>query len=122
MKTLKNKLDITLSKLFDMLLTIKMYHWKTSKYSAHKASDKLYESLNTNMDKFVEIWLGKNGKRMNSNINLSIKYISNKSNLIKKIKGLIIYLDSLIIGPDLLSVKDDMVGDLNQFIYLLTFN
>jgi len=122
MKTLKNKLDITLHKLFDMLLTIKMYHWKTSKFSAHKATDELYETFNYNMDKFVEIWLGKNGKRINGDINISIKYNPNKKNLIKKIRTLITHLDGLNVGPDLLSVKDDIVGDLNQFIYQLSLN
>jgi DNA-binding ferritin-like protein len=122
MKTRKNTLDPTLNKMLEMLLIIKMYHWKTPKYSAHMATDELYESFNKNMDTFVEIWLGKNGKRIRGNVDVSIKYYSNKTKFIKKIKSLIHHLDDLQVGPDLLSVKDDIVGDLNKFIYLLSFH
>ncbi|ADX06518.1 hypothetical protein 162310486 [Organic Lake phycodnavirus] len=60
MKTLKNvKLETTLHKILEMMMCIKMYHWKTNSYSSHKATDHLYASLNEHMDKFVEIWLGK---------------------------------------------------------------
>jgi hypothetical protein len=44
----------------------KLYHWKTYNYAAHKASDELYEVLSKNIDRFVEVMLGKlNGERVN---------------------------------------------------------
>ena len=42
-----------------MLNTVKLYHWKTTSYSQHKATDELYSNLNENIDSFVEIMLGK---------------------------------------------------------------
>ena len=48
-----------------MLNTVKLYHWKTSSYAQHKATDELYGNLNTNIDTFVEVMLGKTGGRVN---------------------------------------------------------
>ena len=48
-----------------MLNTVKLYHWKTTSYSQHKATDELYGNLNVNIDSFVEIMLGKKGDRVN---------------------------------------------------------
>ena len=48
-----------------MLNTVKLYHWKTSSYAQHKATDELYTNLNLNIDTFVEIMLGKTGGRVN---------------------------------------------------------
>ena len=122
MKTLKNtKLENTLNKMLEMLMLIKIYHWKTNSYASHKATDELYERLNQNMDKFVEIWLGKNGKKLKASMNISIKYLSNNTKLIKNVNVFILHLEGLEIDGDLQTVRDEIVGDLNQFIYLLSF-
>ena len=36
-----------------MLNTVKLYHWKTTSFSTHKATDELYGSLNDKLDEFV---------------------------------------------------------------------
>jgi DNA-binding ferritin-like protein len=126
MKTLKNnnktsKLETTLNKMLEMLMIIKIYHWKTNSYASHKATDQLYQRLNENMDKFVEIWLGKNGKKLNANMNITVKYLYNHKRLIKNVNLFIVHLMELKVDSDLQTVRDDIVGDLNQFIYLLSF-
>lgn len=122
MKTLKNiKLEPTLHKMLEMLMCIKMYHWKTNSYSSHKATDHLYSSLNEHMDKFVEIWLGKYNKKLNAQMNISVNYVSNKKKLSTKVNAFIQHLEGLQLDSDLLTVRDDMVGEMNQFLYLLTF-
>ena len=73
------------------------------------------------MDKFVEIWLGKNNKKLNAKMNISINYVSNEKKLIIKVKEFIIHLEHLQLDSDLLTIRDDIVGELNQFLYLLTF-
>jgi DNA-binding ferritin-like protein len=37
----------------EMLLMIKLFHWKTHSYATHKATDELYTKLNANMDSFL---------------------------------------------------------------------
>jgi len=117
------------SLLLKLLIIIKVYHWKTTSYSEHKATDNLYSSLNANIDKFVEVLLGKNGSRLNmkgKNIDIK-KYPSKKEELIIILKEYITLLDKLekyipLKGnSDLYNIRDEILADLNQFSYLLTF-
>ena len=41
----------------EMLMMVKLFHWKTHSYATHKATDDLYDSLNDNIDKFIEFLL-----------------------------------------------------------------
>ncbi len=50
-------------KFFETLIMIKLFHWKTTSYPTHKATDKLYTKLNANIDSFIEVLLGKSGVR-----------------------------------------------------------
>jgi DNA-binding ferritin-like protein len=52
-------------KFMEILMMIKLYHWKTHSYSTHKATDELYSKLNENIDKFMEVLLGKTEIRTN---------------------------------------------------------
>ena len=58
----------------EVLIMVKLFHWKTYSYATHKATDKLYSSLNEKMDLFIEILLGKVNNRIslmdNKTINL----------------------------------------------------
>ena len=49
----------------EMLLMVKLFHWKTHSYATHKATDELYSKLNQNIDHFIEVLLGKMGGRVN---------------------------------------------------------
>ncbi|ADX06610.1 hypothetical protein 162286324 [Organic Lake phycodnavirus] len=121
MKTRKKmKLENTVEKMLEMLMYIKIYHWKTSSYATHKATDKLYALLNEHMDKFVEIYLGKQSKDVPLVANFSAKFLNEKK-FISKTKSFIRHLEGLHMDEDLISVRDDLVGDLNQFLYLLSF-
>lgn len=112
---------------FDMLNTIKLYHWNTKKYPEHKATDELYEHLNEHIDKFVEVLLGKDASRIHHSKSHVTK-CTNTHQIKKKIHE---YQDFLIrmnqvLDPkrdtDLLNIRDEILGDLNQFLYLLTLN
>jgi hypothetical protein len=115
-----------------MLNTVKLYHWKTSSYAQHKATDDLYGNLNTNIDTFVEIMLGKSGDRVNL-INVKTIPLLDYNNLanfkqeIEKYKQFLINMNkaselNITANSDLLNVRDEILGNLNQFTYLLTFN
>jgi DNA-binding ferritin-like protein len=112
-----------------MLMIIKVYHWKTYSYAEHKATDELYEILNKNIDKFVEIMLGKNecrldmkGKKIefsDPSTKKSLKVLVNnyKDLLENKMNNYInIHKDT-----DLTNIRDEILGNLNQFLYLITF-
>ena len=113
----------------EMLNMVKLYHWKTHSYAQHKATDDLYAKLNEQIDHFVEILLGKDESR--------IKTIEKKIDLVdfKKVGDfksriydyreflidLNMYFDTRR-DSDLLNIRDEMLGTINQFLYLLTFD
>jgi DNA-binding ferritin-like protein len=114
-----------------MLIMIKLYHWKTYSYPTHKATDELYSKLNENMDHFIEVLLGKSGERIDLTKQKSIPLIdlSSQEGLKKQIQSFKGYLVSLnnnkamkqMSNTDLLNIRDEILGDLNQFLYLITF-
>ena len=116
---------------FEILLMVKLFHWKTYSYATHKATDKLYDSLNDNMDKFIEVLLGKTGSRINLSNKKSISLVdlTSQEQLKAKVEVFKKYLVSLtnnralnsMNDTDLLNIRDEILGDLNQFLYLLTF-
>lgn len=121
--------EITLKFLY-MLNTIKMYHWKTRSYATHVATDKLYEKLGGNMDKFLEILLGKTEVRTNLTRKKSIplKDVHSHEEFKKEIQNYKNYLVNLenhsgmktMTNTDLYNIRDEILGDLNQFLYLFT--
>ena len=66
--------EITVTFL-EMLLMVKLFHWKTMSYATHKATDELYTKLNSDIDSFVEVMLGKSGSRIDLMSNRSIKLV-----------------------------------------------
>jgi len=107
-----------------MLNTVKLYHWKTSSFAQHKATDELYTNLNASIDSFVEIMLGKDGTRVNltSVKSIPLHDYTNLSDFKQEVDMYKEYLKNLNKeGTDLLNVRDEILGHLNQFTYLLTF-
>jgi len=113
----------------EMLNNVKLYHWKTSSYSQHKATDELYERLNTNIDTFVEILLGKDETRIKL-LKKQVDLLDTKNthefkSRMYEYREFLINMNEVFDSKkdsDLLSVRDEILGDINQFLYLLTFN
>jgi DNA-binding ferritin-like protein len=114
-----------------MLNTVKLYHWKTHSYATHKATDKLYSQLNENIDSFVEVLLGKTGTRVDlmGQKTLPLHDYNEESNFFKQVeqyKQFLINMNkdagiNITNNSDLLNIRDELLGNLNQFTYLLTF-
>ena len=115
----------------EMLLMVKLFHWKTTSYATHKATDELYIKLNANIDSFIEILLGKSGSRIDlmSNKNIKLVDLTSQESLKREIeafKGYLVGLDNnkamrSMSNTDLYNIRDTILGDMNQFLYLLTF-
>lgn len=118
-------------KFLEILLMIKLFHWKTTSFATHKATDELYASLNTNIDNFIEVLLGKSGSRTDllNNKNIALIDLNSQEQLkskIDSIKGYLVDLDSnkalrTMSNTDLFNIRDEILGNLNKFLYLLTF-
>ena len=122
--------EITLVFL-EMLLMVKLFHWKTYSYATHNATDKLYSKLNEDIDSFIEILLGKTGVRIDLTKKKNIRLIDLYSpealkREIEAFKGYLVSLNSnkamsSMSNTDLFNIRDTILGDMNQFLYLLTF-
>jgi len=114
--------------LMEMLNLVKIYHWKTHSYAQHKATDELYERLNGHIDKFVEVLSGKDSSRIRLASNrIDLVDSSNEFVFKERIHEYREFLMDFNIyfngrrDSDLLSIRDDILADLNQFLYLMTF-
>ena len=47
---------------FTLREQIKLYHWQTYMFARHKATDEVIEALDTAIDSYVEIYMGKYGR------------------------------------------------------------
>jgi len=117
-----------------MLNTVKLYHWKTTSYSTHKATDQLYSDLNEKIDEFVEILLGKPNitiQKRNALLNvrlIKLDHYNNNNDFKKQIeqyKKFLINLSTIKAfnvpaNSDLMNQRDELLALLNQFLYLLT--
>lgn len=106
---------------------IKLYHWQTKVYARHIATDKILEHLEKNIDSFVEIYIGKYGRPRIGGKNAVITLHNlNEAGATRLVNAAIKYLQGPLtkslrpIDTDLMNIRDEMVGDLNQLLYLFT--
>ena len=113
----------------EMLNMVKLHHWKTYSYSTHKATDELYSDLNSNVDAFIEVLLGKEGTHrvnLTHTKSLPLYDFSSAGPFKQKIAQFKLYLEhmskcpTLMNNSDLLNIRDELLGNLNKFTYLLT--
>jgi DNA-binding ferritin-like protein len=130
MKSKSGMRNVKIVKLFlELLNMVKLYHWKTKSYAQHKATDELYERLNENIDKFVETLLGKDESRIKMiEKNTDLLDPDNTRDFKSRIYEYRLYLTNMNryfdskMDTDLLNIRDEILGDINQFLYLMTFD
>lgn len=113
----------------EILNMVKLYHWKTKSYAQHKATDELYSKLNENIDTFVEVLLGKDESRIQmveKQVHLmDFENTRDFKTRIYRFRDFLIEIDIYYnkkSDSDLLSIRDDILVDINQFLYLMTFD
>ena len=128
-ETSPKKKSVIVQKFMELLVMIKLYHWKTHSYSQHKATDQLYSDLNEKIDSFVEILLGKSKNRIQMlEKKMNMYDLDTKTELKEKVfeyREFLIDMNSIFDAKrdsDLLNSRDEILGLLNQFLYLLSFD
>lgn len=106
---------------------IKLYHWYTTLYPRHIATDNLYERLSGNIDKLVEIYIGKYGRQKLSKSDLTLVLNPlNDSTIVGFVEDVVSYLLTQLPrfikqeDVDILTLRDDIVSDLSQAKYLFS--
>jgi len=109
--------------------SIKLYHWMSSSHSRHVASDTLYADLQSGMDKFVEMYIGIYGRKdvLKNHIksSLDLKVYDDKTILTLLhdfSKFLSIEISKIVKDTDLLNVRDEILGNVNQAKYRFTLS
>jgi len=109
--------------LTEMLHVVKLHHWRTHDYSVHKATDNLHEALSEQVDSFVEKMLGSKHTRSNLT-DLRMHSCNSLPALKRRVEHYKRYLKGMpaSLGTDLLNVRDELLGSLNQFSYMLSLH
>lgn len=115
------------TKLLTYQNQIKILHWQTVSYSEHKTLDGLYSDLSEHIDEFVETFMGKYGRVMaQANFNLTLQNYSSLApmDLMNQMAAYLINeLPTMLDAKkdtDLLNIRDEILGSVNQTKYLLT--
>jgi hypothetical protein len=114
---------------FSMREQIKLYHWQTYSFARHKATDEVLEALDGSIDKYVEVYMGKYGRpKVTASTNaVRVKNMTEKT-ATGFIKACITYLEGPLVkrlkpsDTDLVNIRDEMLAELNQLLYLFTLN
>ena len=119
------KEEITL-KLVQIQLQFKFLHWQTFGDAKHKAYGEIYDAMGKNIDKLVESMMGKYGRiQFDSEFSIMFQDISALSvqnfmdGITEFLVGMTEQLDPKY-DSDLLNIRDEILGDINQTKYRLT--
>lgn len=111
---------------YHMTLNIKLYHWSTHSYSRHKASDTLYGNLLELIDKFIEVYMGAYCRpKYDEKFNISVTQF-NDTDIKNELENYKKYITNELpkylkeSDTDLLNIRDEILGELNQTLYLFT--
>lgn len=103
---------------------VKVYHWQTGSFARHKATDDLVASLDTNIDTFVEVYMGKYGRPMvTGTIKLgNFSESAAKAFVAKQTEYLTKTLPRQLSpeDTDLMNIRDEILADLHKTLYLFT--
>ena len=107
---------------------IKVYHWQTKVYARHIATDKMLDAMDKVIDSFVEIYIGKYGrpKLTGKNASITLQNLT-EAGATRLVTAAIKYLHGPLAkslhaqrDTDLLNLRDELVGHLNQLLYLFS--
>jgi DNA-binding ferritin-like protein len=108
---------------------VKLYHWQTMSFSRHKATDDLVTSLDTNIDKFTESYMGRYGRpKMTAATGKIQIYDTNDKRAPQLMKEAVQWLTKSLPkllskdDTDLLNIRDEILGDIQQARYLFTLD
>ena len=119
-------LNVILTEFFIHQLSLKMQHFQTKSYGAHKATDQYLITFNLNLDRFMEVAQGLTDQRVSTTGDIRPITFNSDEEFGYYLKAFTKFLDEDIpkycgTNPDLLAIRDEMLADLNQLKYLLTF-
>jgi hypothetical protein len=134
-----NKIADVILALFQIQATLRVSHFLSEKKSDHETLDKFLKKFNKKMDKFIEVWMGKHekfdlGKNRQVNVyqitkdelfaylDLVLEFLTGdvvESNVYKLSKYPLKNVMNNKKNVDLMSIRDDIVRNINRMKYRL---
>ena len=112
---------------FQLQNAIKLYHWMTTCHARHLASDKLFSDIVSLSDTFTETFIGRYGRPKLSKKDLSIDIPPlTDAMAMTFLDQTCIFLTNDIMkfikssDTDLVNIRDEILGKVNQTKYLFT--
>jgi len=126
----QKEFDGLIKKMLELQILLKLYHWNTFSYATHKASGDLYDGLSDRIDEYAEVMMGKSDGKYRIDMShfnkLVFKGVSNNNQLTSTVKSFISELNAFHshlpsnFYSEVQNIKDEIVADLDKFLYLLT--
>ena len=106
---------------------LKLYHWQTKIYARHIAVDKILTDLDTQIDSFVEIYIGKYGRPKLTGAQATLKIHNlTDAGAVALCKSAANHMQKQLVkglkedDSDLINIRDEMLGQMHQLLYLFT--
>jgi hypothetical protein len=106
---------------FKLQLLNKVYHWNTTSYARHMATDRFNGAMQPIVDKFIEVFIGRHQlKPIVSQINLRPENLTDEGikQYFIRAKEYLQELDKFLSDTDLLNIRDELLAEINQTLYL----
>jgi hypothetical protein len=113
-------------KMLQVQNQVKIYHFQTGSYARHIASDRLFTSLVNNIDKFAEVFQHSKRIKLDPSSYL-VLYNLNDKEMFNYLSEFALWLESELPkllsrkAVDLLNIRDEILADVNQTLYLFSF-
>lgn len=118
---MNNNLSSNVNFFLGLQNQFKILHWQTKGYARHKAFGEIYETLDSLIDEYVEICMGKHGRFILDNSSNTIQMTNladlNIVEFLQTAKNRLIGFSGELSqerDTDLLNLRDEMLGSLNK--------
>jgi hypothetical protein len=121
----QDKFNDIVTFFFHLQVLNKLYHWNTTSFGRHKATDGFNENFLDLIDKFIEVFIGTyNMKPHINDIKINNDYMTDEGivKLFVFTKKYLKSFDSMIDSTDLLNIRDEILAEVNKTLYLFRLN
>lgn len=110
---------------FQFTNNVRVYHWNTTSYARHKATDNFLGEFQPLFDSLIENYMGKYDRPNFKKFRIHVSPWDDESavNNFKELRQLLISMQSIIENDtDLQNTRDEMLSLTNTTLYLFSLN